>query len=158
MHSRVFNYCAEMSWAYIKYMMKTLLLTLLLCCTNSYAGYYSTAQVCEIEKTITFLTGQKQLHTMKKTVSLRVLAVGSPQDYIVEATIDGWTISSRPQNWPNRYVDRVMTQDRIWVYESYANITSSIDINRISRVIKGMSSTPESRSEYTGVCRDAKPM
>ena len=139
--------------------MKRLLLTLLLVYANtSYADYYSTTQVCEIEKTIMFLTGQKQFHSMKRTVSLRIEAVGTPQNYYIDAVIDNWTISNRQRNWTNRYVDGFMTQDRIWVYESYANITSWIDINRISRVIKGMSSTPDSRSEYTGICRDARPM
>ena len=65
---------------------------------TSYADYYSTTQVCEIEKTIMFLTGQKQFHSMKRTVSLRIEAVGTPQNYYIDAVIDNWTISNRQRN------------------------------------------------------------
>jgi hypothetical protein len=141
--------------------MKLLLLALALVCTVVHADYYETTQVCEVEQTI-ILAGHARAYTVKKTMSLRIVAVGSPQDYFVEAVLDGWTISSRKNSTPKRYIDRFMNPDRIWVYESTGSepntMTSWIDIDRISRVMKAITAVPGSRSEYIGVCRDAKPM
>ena len=141
--------------------MKRLLLTLLLVYANtSYADYYSTTQVCEVEQTI-LLVGHAPV-TIKKTISLRIEAAGTPQNYFIEAVLDGWTISSRKDSRPKRWVDRFMNPDRIWVYESTGSnpntATSWIDIDRISRVIKAMTAVPGSRSDYTGICKDARPM
>jgi len=137
--------------------MKRLLLTLLLVYANtSYADYYSTTQVCEVEQTI-LLVGHAPVN-IKKTISLRIEA----QDYFIEAVLDGWTISSRKDSRSKRWVNSWMNPDRIWVYESTGSnpntATSWIDINRISRVMKAMTAVPGSRSDYTGICRDARPM